>query len=211
MKCAPTVLAMRRCSQQTRHYGGSGARSAARSCALLRDLAPATVAAVGRRVRRWKRAGDVAVASIHWGGKFGYEVPAEHRAFAHALVAEAGIDVVHGHSSHYPMAIEVFAGRPILYGCGDLLNDYEGLAFRVRRRNFRIDLALLYVVTLEQGSGRLVRLELVPFRIRRFQLRRPGLHDVAWLRGVLDGEGERFGTGTAPADPSSRSWTLVWR
>ena len=180
---------------------------------LLRDLGSATVAVIGRRVRRWKRPGDIAVASIHWGGNFGYDVPVEHRGFAHALVAEAGIDVVHGHSSHHPLAIEVFTGRPIFYGCGDLLNDYEGLAFRgrARRRKFRVDLVLLYAVTLEPESGKLVRLELIPFRVRRFQLRRPGLVEVSWLRRVLDREGERFGTWTEPADPRSRSWTLGWR
>jgi poly-gamma-glutamate synthesis protein (capsule biosynthesis protein) len=176
---------------------------------LLSDLAYPTAARIGHRVRSWKRPGDVAIASIHWGGNWGYEVPVEHRAFARALVTEAGIDVVHGHSSHHPMAIEVFAGRPILYGCGDLLNDYEGRPHR--RRAFRVDLVLLHAVTLERETGRLVCLELVPFRIRRFQLRRPGLVEADWLRRVLDREGERFGTWTEPADPRSRSWTLAWR
>ncbi|WP_208760221.1 CapA family protein [Mesorhizobium tianshanense] len=33
---------------------------------------------------------------------------------------------IHGHSLHHPLAIEAHAGRPILYGCGDFINDYEG-------------------------------------------------------------------------------------
>ena len=45
-----------------------------------------------------------------------------------ALIEEAGVPVVHGHSSHHPKAIEVYEGRLILYGCGDFLNDYEGIA-----------------------------------------------------------------------------------
>ncbi|WP_292616702.1 CapA family protein, partial [Mesorhizobium sp.] len=49
-----------------------------------------------------KQPGDLAVASIHWGGNWGYQVPAEERALAHALIDVAGFDVVHGHSSHHP-------------------------------------------------------------------------------------------------------------
>jgi poly-gamma-glutamate capsule biosynthesis protein CapA/YwtB (metallophosphatase superfamily) len=50
-----------------------------------------------------------------------------HRQFAHALIDEAGFDLVHGHSSHHPKAIEVHHGRIILYGCGDFITDYEGI------------------------------------------------------------------------------------
>ena len=47
-------------------------------------------------------------------------------AFAHRLV-DAGADVVHGHSSHHPRPLEVYGGRLVLHGCGDLVNDYEGI------------------------------------------------------------------------------------
>ena len=84
-----------------------------------------TVADIAANVRSVKRPGDVAVASLHWGGNWGYEVPREHRELAHRLVDEGDFDVVHGHSSHHPKGIEIYRGRAILYGCGDLLNDYE--------------------------------------------------------------------------------------
>lgn len=45
--------------------------------------------------------GDLVLVSVHWGSNWGYEVPDEHVDFAHALV-DAGVDVVHGHSSHHP-------------------------------------------------------------------------------------------------------------
>ena len=35
--------------------------------------------------------------------------------------------VVHGHSSHHPRPLEIYRGKPVLYGCGDLINDYEGI------------------------------------------------------------------------------------
>ena len=40
---------------------------------------------------------------------------------------QGGIDVVHGHSSHHPRPIEVYQRRLILYGCGDFIDDYEGI------------------------------------------------------------------------------------
>lgn len=49
------------------------------------------------------------------------------RLFTRALIDDAGVDLVFGHSSHHPKALEVYNGRLILYGCGDLINDYEGI------------------------------------------------------------------------------------
>ena len=52
----------------------------------------------------------------------------EQRDFAHRLIDAAGVDLVHGHSSHHAKGIEVYRGKLILYGCGDFLNDYEGIS-----------------------------------------------------------------------------------
>jgi poly-gamma-glutamate synthesis protein (capsule biosynthesis protein) len=43
--------------------------------------------------------------------------------FARALV-DAGADVVFGHSPHVVRGVEVYGGRPILYGAGDFVDDY---------------------------------------------------------------------------------------
>jgi len=37
------------------------------------------------------------------------------------------IDLIHGHSSHHIKGVEVYNGKLIIYGCGDLLSDYEGI------------------------------------------------------------------------------------
>src|SRR5690606_16095201 len=153
-----------------------------------------------------KRPGDVAVASIHWGGNWGYEIPEEHRRFAHALIEHAGIDVVHGHSSHHPKAIEVFRDRPVFYGCGDFLNDYEGIP---GYDEFRGDLVLMYFPRLEAGTGRLVRLEMVPLRIRRFRLEILPPEDREWLRRTLDRECRRFGHRVVARERDG-GWTLEW-
>lgn len=151
------------------------------------DLAADAILAQLARVER--RAGDVAAVSIHWGSNWGWGVPHAHVRFAHRLV-DGGVDVVYGHSSHHPRPIEVYRGRLILYGCGDLLNDYEGIG---GYEAYRGDLALLYLPRFGR-FGALERLELVPLRIRRLRLERPSAVDVAWLHETLDRVSRPFGT-----------------
>ena len=128
--------------------------------------------------------------SIHWGGNWGYAIPPAQRSFAHALI-DAGVDVVHGHSSHHPKGIEVYRDRLILYGCGDFLNDYEGIR---GNESFRPDLALMYFPTLDAATGRLARLTLAPTQIRHFRANRAQGEDARWLAELLSREGRAFGT-----------------
>jgi poly-gamma-glutamate synthesis protein (capsule biosynthesis protein) len=165
--------------------------------ALLGDLCRATAERIAERTRSEKRREDVAIASLHWGGNWGFGVPAEHELFAHALVELAGFDVVHGHSSHHVKGIEVYRGRPILYGCGDFLDDYEGIG---GYEEFRSDLGLLYFVTLDRTGGGLVRLRMTPTRVSRFQVRRALGEDAAWLARTLTREGRRFHTSVRRSD-----------
>jgi poly-gamma-glutamate synthesis protein (capsule biosynthesis protein) len=157
---------------------------------VLSDLSSHTAKRVAERVRRWRRAGDVVVASIHWGSNWGYSIPRPHRVFAHRLIDLGAADVVHGHSSHHPRPMEVHEGRLILYGCGDFLNDYEGIS---GHEEYRSDLVLAYYVTLDR-EGRLVRLEMTPFRTRQFRLERASRRDAVWVRATLDREGRKLGT-----------------
>jgi poly-gamma-glutamate capsule biosynthesis protein CapA/YwtB (metallophosphatase superfamily) len=157
---------------------------------LLPELSERTLAEVAARVRALRRERDLLVASIHWGGNWGYEVPAEQIAFARGLIERAGFDVVHGHSSHHPKAIEIHRGRPILYGCGDFLNDYEGIS---GLEEFRGDLAVMYLPRLAVPDGTLVEFPLEVFQIRRFRLQRASRADTAWLQARLDRESRRFG------------------
>jgi poly-gamma-glutamate synthesis protein (capsule biosynthesis protein) len=173
---------------------------------LLPDLSEDTAADIGDLVGATKRPGDIAVASIHWGGNWGYDIPPAHRTFAHALIDRAAIDVVHGHSSHHPKAIEVYRDRPILYGCGDLVNDYEGIS---GYEAFRADLVLLYLPTVDAATGALVRFELVPMRIRNLGLRRASPDERAWVARRLDRECRRFGhrvCADAPGDALALAW-----
>ncbi len=153
-----------------------------------------TVEALGRRVEVDRRAGDLIVASLHWGGNWGYEVSGAERAFAHALIDRAGVDLVHGHSSHHPRGIEIHQGKAILYGCGDLLNDYEGIG---GYESYRPQLSWMYFPALDAG-GRLAALELVALRVRRFRLQRASAEESAWLKARLDRECARWDVRTVP-------------
>src|SRR5690606_24185118 len=110
---------------------------------------------------------DVVVVSVHWGGNWGYAIPPAERAFAHALIDSGSVDVVHGHSSHHAKGIEVYRGKPILYGCGDFLNDYEGISGHER---YRGDLSLMYFVTVGRDR-QLESLDIVVLEMHRFSLR----------------------------------------
>jgi poly-gamma-glutamate capsule biosynthesis protein CapA/YwtB (metallophosphatase superfamily) len=156
---------------------------------LLRSLSGDAVDEIGAALAEVRRPGDVTVVSIHWGPNWGYEIPLGHRRFTHALVEQAGVDVVHGHSSHHPIGIEIHLGRPILYGCGDLINDYEGIG---GHEQFRPGLGILYLPTF--GETGLSRLEMIPMRLRRFRLEHPDHADVAWLARTLTHASRTFGT-----------------
>ena len=171
---------------------------------LLPDLSGTAVERIARLVRAMKQPGDVAVASVHWGSNWGFEIPPAHRRFAHGLIDRAGIDVVHGHSSHHPKSIEVYRDRLILYGCGDFLDDYEGIG---GYEEFRDDLVPMYFATLERSTGHLVRLTMTPLQIRNFGLQHPSAPDRAWLRATLDREYRRFGSHISLGDDA---WMIEW-
>jgi poly-gamma-glutamate synthesis protein (capsule biosynthesis protein) len=171
-------------------YPSWAATPAAPGVDLLPDLSPATADELLARVRRSKRSRDVVVTSIHWGSNWGYDVPLAHRRFAHRLI-EGGVDLVHGHSSHHPRPIEIYRDRLILYGCGDFINDYEGIS---GYEEYRDDLTLMYFPSIDVETGQLESLRLVPLRRQRFRLTRPSSGDQLWLRDRISVTSERFGT-----------------
>lgn len=148
------------------------------------------------RLRQSGRPDDIVVASVHWGSNWGYGVSRAEVRFAHALV-DAGVSVVHGHSSHHPRPLEVYRDRLVLYGCGDLVDDYEGIGGYER---YRDDLRLLYLASLEPGTGRLTGLRMVPLQARRMRLEHASAEDTAWLRATLDRCSRDLGTRVENAD-----------
>lgn len=170
----------------------------------LSDLSAASLERIARQMRAARQPGDLVVASIHWGGNWGFAVTAAQRAFAHGLIDEAGVDVVHGHSSHHVKCIEIYREKVILYGCGDFLNDYEGIGgYEI----YRGDLALMYFPTFEQGH--LSRLVLTPTQTRRFRVGHAPEEGVRWLMDTLNREGRKLGTHVERLDDAELE--LQWR
>jgi poly-gamma-glutamate synthesis protein (capsule biosynthesis protein) len=166
---------------------------------VLRDLSKDSIERIASRIDADRRAGDFVILSIHWGGNWGYAVSGAMRHFARSLIDFADVDLVHGHSSHHPLGIEVHRERLILYGCGDFLNDYEGIG---GHEQFRPALTLMYFPRLA-ADGRLRALELVPLKIRHFRANRASAEEAAWLASMLDREGAAFGSRVEPGRKGS--------
>jgi poly-gamma-glutamate capsule biosynthesis protein CapA/YwtB (metallophosphatase superfamily) len=153
---------------------------------------PELTAPAATRIASVVRSGDLVVASVHWGTNWGYAVDDDQARFAHALI-DAGVHVVHGHSSHHPRPIELYHGGLILYGCGDLINDYEGIGgYAV----YRDELRLLYLATLDPATG-LQDLRMAPLHARRMRLEHASRNERWWLAAVLDRISRELGTRVA--------------
>jgi len=117
---------------------------------MLDEFSVQGFAAFATQVRAVKRPGDVVVCSIHWGSNWGYDIPAPRRRLAHQLIDEAAVDIVHGHSSYHPLGIEVYRDKLVLYGCGDFINDYEGIG---SHKDYRGELSLMYFVAVDPSMS----------------------------------------------------------
>jgi len=88
---------------------------------------------------------DVVVSSHHWGQA--QDVLQYQQQIAHVAV-EAGADIVMGHGVHYPLAVEIYKGKPIFYGLGcfsfhtghraKVQGDWVGLMVRVILENRKV-------------------------------------------------------------------------
>jgi poly-gamma-glutamate capsule biosynthesis protein CapA/YwtB (metallophosphatase superfamily) len=144
--------------------------------AYIADMSDHSADAIAARMLPLKGARDIAVVSVHWGSNWGYEVESAQIRFAHRLI-DAGIDLVHGHSSHHPRPIEAYRGKLIVYGCGDTIDDYEGIS---TYESFRHELRLLYFASVDEGV-----LRMVPMRMRKMRLERAPEEDAGWLHATV--------------------------
>ncbi|MEM2139791.1 CapA family protein [Nitrososphaera sp.] len=102
---------------------------------------------------------DIVIASSHVGPHFRESPSAEYVNFAHRAI-DLGADVYWGHSNHMPQGIEIYKGRPILYDCGDFIDDYAV------DRQHRNDLSFIFRLSAERGK--IDSIELVPTMIHDF-------------------------------------------
>ena len=158
---------------------------------LLQDLSENTIEQIAQQTEAVKQDKDIVVASIHWGSNWGYQIPTEHRRFAQGLIDSAGVDIIHGHSSHHPKGMEIYRNKPVIYGCGDFINDYEGIH---GHEEYRGDLSLMYFITINASTGELTQLELVPTQLARLRVNHATTTDARWLAAMLNREGSRLNT-----------------
>jgi poly-gamma-glutamate capsule biosynthesis protein CapA/YwtB (metallophosphatase superfamily) len=104
------------------------------------------------------------------------------------------------------MGVEVIRNKLVLYGCGDFLNDYEGIG---GHEQYRPELALMYFPELDRASGELRRLLLVPLRLRGLRLERADPAGAEWLLQTLRREGRQLGTSVAM--DGSGTFSLAWQ
>ena len=173
--------------------------------ALLETLDEAVAHDFAAEVSRWRRPGDLVLLSVHWGGNWGAEVSEPQRRFARRLIELGAVDLLHGHSSHHPRPPEVWRGKLIIYGCGDLINDYEGIG---REGPCDPTAVCLWFARLAL-NGKLVGLEVVPLRLQRLRLVRADADARRSLRELLLHDAAR--TGIALTDQVDGSWRLDWR
>ena len=173
---------------------------------FLPDISRQSADGIASDVARGRLAGDVVVISLHWGGNWGFDVSRAERAFAQRLIDAGAADVVHGHSSHHIRGIEIYRGKPVLYGCGDFLNDYEGIS---GHENYRPDLTLMYFPVVNPASGALVEFTAVPMQIRHFRVAHAPDEGAAWLHATLSRESTGYGVEVV-RDERTNTFTLRW-
>jgi poly-gamma-glutamate capsule biosynthesis protein CapA/YwtB (metallophosphatase superfamily) len=149
---------------------------------FLEESSEKSAARIAHEMSGFKQKDDVIVASIHWGGNWGYQILDEEVGFAHRLI-EHGISIVYGHSSHHVKTAEIYGDRLVLYGCGDFLNDYEGIG---GHESLRSDLTLMYLAAIDSRRGRMVEARLIPMRVARFRLSRASEADAHGLCDLLN-------------------------
>ncbi|MGZ3774106.1 MAG: CapA family protein [Bdellovibrio sp.] len=169
------------------HWGADNEKS---GVMLLPNLSVETIRRVINHIYQWRKNKDIIIVSIHWGGNWGYEITNDQTAFARSLIAKGDVHIIHGHSSHHVKAIEIFQNRLILYGCGDFINDYEGIK---DHEIYHGDFPVMFFPSLDLNTGNLTDLRLFQLHLKKFHLEKAPSQSIQWLKNILNRESNRFG------------------
>jgi poly-gamma-glutamate synthesis protein (capsule biosynthesis protein) len=176
---------------------------------IISDYSDRTSTRIIDDLRAHSQPQDIVIVSIHWDENWNFGISKSEVAFAHRLIDE-GVALIHGHSSHHVKAFEIYRRKLILYGCGDFIDDYEGIGGHER---FRDDLRLMYFASLDPESKNVTELRMVPVRPRAMRLVRASRAEAQWLCDALNREGARFGTGAQLNEIAAGDFELMarWR
>jgi poly-gamma-glutamate synthesis protein (capsule biosynthesis protein) len=100
---------------------------------------------------------DWLVVSLHWGPNYSEDWPIDWMQTLARELSAAGVDVIHGHSSHHVLPVEQWKNTLVLNGTGDFLDDYAPV------EHSRNDLSFLARVHLQPSE--IPELEVVPLRL----------------------------------------------
>jgi poly-gamma-glutamate synthesis protein (capsule biosynthesis protein) len=114
------------------------------------------------QTRALKKLGGVVIVVAHAGLEY-VPFPPPYVVAAFRTLADAGADCVIGHHPHVPQGIEWWNGRPILYSLGNFVF-HQPTTLHHRKVGF--------CVSLRCDGGRVVAIELHPYRITDAGLRR---------------------------------------
>jgi poly-gamma-glutamate capsule biosynthesis protein CapA/YwtB (metallophosphatase superfamily) len=134
-------------------------------------------------VARLRQSCDTVIALLHWGPNMSTR-PAPWQRRVAAELAEAGVDLLAGHSAHVFHGVGWSPRGPLLYDLGDALDDY---AVDPVLRN---DLGVLAIWT--PGAGQ--KLELIGLRLEFCLTRLARGEDAEWIARRLDGACAKLGT-----------------
>jgi len=141
---------------------------------------------------RTKESPDILVFSLHWGSNYCWNPSVQKQTFAHRLIDECGVDVIHGHSSHHIQGIELYKGKAIIYGCGDFVDDYAVDS------EYRNDLGFAYFIDWNSNKKSVEKMELVPTKIECCQVQKATALDKKWLFSTLQKLCKPFHTQVCP-------------
>ncbi len=173
---------------------------------ILQELNLEHAHSIGKWLNMFRKPDDILILSIHWGANWVYQIPPSHIQFAHTLVDNGYVDIIHGHSSHHVLAMEVYKEKPVLYGCGDFINDYEGID---TQQIFRDDISMMFFITMNTKSKELIDVTLVPLIKHQFSLKHLSEEDFRFLESNLNQIGKQFKTWVKREQ--NDSFSLHWK
>jgi len=112
-------------------------------------------------IRKIKQNLDILIMSIHWGPNYHRGIEEKYQKFAKDMLS-AGVDIVHGHSSHHVKCIRHNGKKLIIYGMGDFVDDYAV------DDEYRNDLGMIVKVILDTNHN--IKVSVIPTKIKDRQV-----------------------------------------
>lgn len=142
------------------------------------------VQALKQQIKNLKSKVDFIIVTIHWGPNWPLEPSEQMKSFAHEII-NAGADIIHGHSAHITLGIEMYKERLIIYSAGDFIDDY---AIDPVRRN---DYSFFYKVSL--NNNQIQKIQLIPVLLTYAQVNKAPTSDASIILAKVRAQSKKLG------------------